>query len=61
MNKQSLLAILLSLLALSTLYYKEAVHKNDEFENWKGKFGSLLDPEEELYRRIIFEKNLQKI
>lgn len=61
MNKQTLIAVMLSLLTLSALYYKENTEKNDQFENWKSNFGSFMEPQEELYRKIIFEKNLQKI
>ncbi len=60
MNKQALIALLLSVLTLSALYFKET-KTVDEFQNWKLKFGSPYDAEEELYRRLIFEKNLKMI
>jgi hypothetical protein len=39
-------------------YYSSTEARIDAFEEWKGKFGVSWAPEEEAYRRLIFEKNI---
>jgi hypothetical protein len=60
MRKEILVASLVSL-ALLAVYYTANTQKTDAFEEWKGKFGINWAPEEEAYRRLIFEKNLINI
>lgn len=60
MQKQLLVASLISL-AILAVYYTSSEAKLDAFEEWKGQFGVNWAPEEEAYRRLIFEKNLIQI
>jgi len=60
MRKELLVASLVSL-AILAAYYTSHEGKTDAFEEWKGKFGVSWAPEEEAYRRLIFEKNLVTI
>ena len=60
MRKEILVASLVSL-ALLAVYYSANQTKTDAFEEWKGKYGINWAPEEEAYRRLIFEKNLANI
>jgi len=57
MGKQLLIASLISL-ALLAVYYTSTEARLDAFDEWKGKYGVTWAPEEEAYRRLIFEKNL---
>jgi C1A family cysteine protease len=57
MGKQVLIASLISI-AILAVYYSANESKVDAFEEWKGQFGVNWAPEEEAYRRLIFEKNL---
>lgn len=60
MNKQLLIASLVSI-AILAAYYSANESKIDAFEEWKGKYGVNWAPEEEAFRRLIFEKNLVQI
>lgn len=60
MRKELIVASMLSL-AILAAYYSAHTEKVDAFEEWKGQFGANWAPEEEAYRRLIFEKNLIKI
>ena len=60
MRKELLVASLVSL-AILAAYYSSHEGKIDAFEEWKGKFGVSWAPEEEAYRRLIFEKNMINI
>ena len=60
MRKEILVASLVSL-AILAVYFSASQAKTDAFEEWKGKFGVNWAPEEEAYRRLIFEKNLANI
>ena len=57
MQKQLLIASLISL-AILAVYYTSSEAKLDAFDEWKGEYGVNWAPEEEAYRRLIFEKNL---
>jgi len=57
MQKQLLAASLISL-AILAVYYTSTDAKVDAFDEWKGQYGVNWAPEEEAYRRLIFEKNL---
>jgi C1A family cysteine protease len=57
MGKQLLVASLISL-AILAVYYTSSEAKVDAFEEWKGQYGINWAPEEEAYRRLIFEKNM---
>ena len=57
MQKQLLVASLISL-AILAVYYTSTDAKVDAFDEWKGQYGVNWAPEEEAYRRLIFEKNL---
>lgn len=56
MRKELLLA--LTALAVLAAYYGTRSANVDAFEQWKGEFGVTWTPQEEPYRRMIFEKNL---
>lgn len=58
MNK-SFLAILAVLGTLAYLW--AAAPQTDEFSQWKSKFGSAMNSDEEVYRKGIFLKNLEEI
>jgi C1A family cysteine protease len=60
MRKELLVASLVSL-AILAAYYSSHEGRTDAFEEWKGKFGVSWAPEEEAYRRLIFEKNILSI
>ena len=60
MRKELIVASLVSL-AILAVYYSSHEAKTDAFEEWKGSFGVNWAPEEEAYRRLIFEKNLIEI
>ena len=57
MGKQLLIASLVSI-AILAVYYSANENKVDAFAEWKGQYGANWAPEEEAYRRLIFEKNL---
>lgn len=57
MSKQ-VLALTLLVLAFLAVYYSSQESKTDSFEEWKSRFGVTWTPQEEAYRRIIFEKNV---
>lgn len=57
MGKQLLIASLVSL-AILAVYYSANENKVDAFAEWKSQYGANWAPEEEAYRRLIFEKNL---
>ena len=42
-------------------FYNTHNQKGDAFEDWKAQYGVNWAPEEEAYRRLIFEKNLLDI
>jgi hypothetical protein len=48
-------------LAVLAAFYSAEHNKTDAFEEWKGQFGVNWAPEEEAYRKLIFEKNLLEI
>jgi C1A family cysteine protease len=60
MRKELLVASLVAVAVLAA-YYSSNEGKADAFEEWKGKFGVSWAPEEEAYRRLIFEKNIIEI
>ncbi len=60
MSKQLLIASLVSI-AILAVYYSANENKIDAFDEWKGQYGANWAPEEEAYRRLIFEKNLVQI
>lgn len=57
MGKNLLIASLISIAVLAA-FYSTQESRIDAFEEWKGKFGVSWAPEEEAYRRLIFEKNV---
>lgn len=60
MRKELLVASLVSI-AILAAYYASHEGKTDAFEEWKSSYGVNWAPEEEAYRRLIFEKNLVNI
>jgi len=52
-----LIASLISIAVLAA-FYSTHESKIDAFEEWKGIYGTAWAPEEEAYRRLIFEKNV---
>lgn len=59
--RKELIVAALATIALLAVYNGVQEQKGDAFEAWKGQFASNFGPEEEAYRRIIFERNLVKI
>ena len=57
MNKSALFATLLSIAAVSIMIVEKS-NTVDAFAQWKSEFGV---PSEEAYRRMIFEKNVERI
>ena len=57
MNKSALFATLLSIAAVSIMIVEKS-NTVDAFAQWKSEFGV---PSEEAYRRMIFEKNFERI
>ena len=60
MKKELILAALIGLAVIATIHANQD-NKSDAFEQWKSQYGPNWAPEEESYRRIIFEKNLVEI
>lgn len=60
MQKQSVV-LLLALVAAVAMLYASHDKRVDAFAEWKAQQGVNWAPEEDAYRRIIFEKNLKEI
>jgi len=60
MSKQTLLYVVLAAAVVGSLYYATQEHK-DQFGDWKRKFGVEFTESENLYRSLIFYKNLNII
>ena len=60
MRKELIVASLVSLAVLA-VYYGAEPNRTDAFGEWKARFGVSWAPEEEAYRRLIFEKNVIEI
>ena len=60
MNKQYL-ALLVAAVSIAGVLFSAQETKVDAFDQWKGQFAPNWAPEQELYRRTIFEQNLAKI
>lgn len=60
MNKGIAFATLLALAAISIVYVEKS-GEVDHFEQWKKDFGQQFEADEESYRRLIFQRNLNKI
>jgi hypothetical protein len=60
MNKSIAIATIVALATLSVVYFQNH-NQNDAFAGWKQTFGTPFEASEEVYRRFIFEKNLEKI
>jgi cathepsin L len=60
MRKELLVAVIASL-ALLAVYHSASGAKADAFEDWKAQYGVNWGAEEEVYRRLIFERNLKNI
>ena len=59
MRKELVVAALATIALL--VFYNSAEQKGDAFQEWKDQHGVSWAPEEEAYRRLIFEKNLLEI
>jgi C1A family cysteine protease len=57
MRSEVLIASIVSI-AVLVAFYGANEGNTDAFGEWKGKFGVSWAPEEEAYRRLIFEKNI---
>ncbi len=57
MKKSALFAIFLAIAAMSIMF-AEKNNTVDAFAQWKSEFGV---PSEEAYRKIIFDKNMERI
>lgn len=60
MRKELVIATLVSI-ALLAIHHSNNQAKTDLFGEWKAQYGPNWAPEEESFRRLIFEKNLVKI
>lgn len=61
MKTQLPLLSLIALAALSMIYLGQNNTSDLKFEEWKRTFNADFDQSEEVYRRMIFLKNLQII
>jgi C1A family cysteine protease len=59
--RKELLVAALATVAIIAIYQGTQAEKGDAFGEWKGQFGANWAPEEEAYRRLIFERNVLKI
>ena len=57
--RKELIVVTLAIALL--LLYKGQEQKGDVFADWKNQYGASWGPEQESYRRLIFEKNILKI
>ena len=57
MNKQTLLYVALAAAVVSTVFFSTKENK-DEFQMWKSKFNIEFTETEDVYRSIVFYKNL---
>ena len=60
MRKELVIAVLVSITLLA-IHHSNNQAKTDLFEEWKAQYAPNWAPEEESFRRLIFEKNLVKI
>lgn len=61
MKTQLLVVSLIALAAVSMICLNGKNTSDSKFEQWKLTYAAEFDPSEEVYRRMIFEKNLQII
>lgn len=61
MNKQLSLVALLAVASVFVLFLQNKKDPSSEFDQWKLTYGSSLDPSEEVYRKIIFQQNLELV
>lgn len=47
--------------AASFAFFESSKEKKVSFEEWKSRFGVTFEKSEEEYRKLIFERNLEKI
>ena len=59
MRKELVVAALATIALL--VFYNSSEQKGDAFQEWKDQYGVTWTPEEEAYRRLIFEKNLLEV
>ena len=59
MRKELVVAALATIALL--VFYNSTEQKRDAFQEWKDQYGVTWAPEEEAYRRLIFEKNLLEV
>ena len=59
MKKELIVAALATIALL--IFYNSNEQKGDAFQEWKSQHGVSWAPQEEAYRRLIFEKNLLEI
>lgn len=57
---KKILALILSLLTASALYYS-TVEKKDDYLQWKQQFNIVYTAEEDVYRKIIYLRNIETI
>jgi hypothetical protein len=48
-------------ISLIAVYFETSQSNPDTFEHWKTQFAVSFDPKEEMYRKLIFEKNVKII
>lgn len=60
MRKEVLAIMAITLIAGAFLYQNQEA-SNPAFEQWKAQYGVNWGAEEQLYRRMIFERNVAKI
>lgn len=60
MNK-SLTLIALAALIAGAVYISTQTNKDSAFDEWKSQYGANWAPSEEEYRRVVFQRNVDKI
>jgi hypothetical protein len=52
---------LLAVVSVLAFFVADSQESPSKFDQWKQTYGADFDPSEEVYRKIIFEQNLQLI
>ena len=61
MKKELTFIALLAVASVLAFIVTDSQESSSKFDQWKQTYGADFDPSEEVYRKIIFEQNLQLI
>lgn len=61
MKKELTFVALLAVASVFAFFVTDSQESSSKFDQWKQTYGADFDPPEEVYRKIIFEQNLQLI